>query len=159
MPSKQVQIFVPLLCRSETTGLSVVIQAPTSTPAHHTQPAASLATAAGDTDPVLEVMAVLGIFHRSDPWRFHCLVRASRSLVTALGERKFAESSVVGQAHVSHCSVWDAKAGGKQHMPSSSTVSTVGDDRAKCTQNKKKGRKLRACEVASYRAKYSCFRV
>lgn len=43
-------------------------------------------------------------------------------------------------------------------MPSSSTVSTVGDDRAKHAQNGKKGRKLRVCGVASYGAKGSCFR-
>lgn len=65
MLSKQVQIFVPLLCRSDTTGLSAGIQAPTSRPACHTQPAASMATAAGDTDPVLEV--TVGIFHHPDP--------------------------------------------------------------------------------------------
>lgn len=51
MLSKQVQMFVPLLCMSDTTGLSAVIQAPTSSPAHHTQPAASVAAGAGDTGP------------------------------------------------------------------------------------------------------------
>lgn len=59
---------------------------------------------------------------------------------------------------MSCCSVWDAEAKGKHHMPSSSTVSTMGDDRAKCAQNRKKGRKLKACGVAPYRTKYSCFR-
>lgn len=68
MLSKQVQTFVPLLCRSDTTGLSAVSQAPTSSLARHTQPAASVATGAGDMDPVLEIMATLGISHHPDPW-------------------------------------------------------------------------------------------
>lgn len=69
MLSKQVQIFVPLLCRSDTTGLSAVIQAPTSSPAQHTQLAPSTATGAGNTDPVLGVVMVLSIFHHSIPSR------------------------------------------------------------------------------------------
>lgn len=60
MPNKQVQIFVPLPRRSDTTGLSAVIQVPTLSPAHRAQTAASVATGAGDT-------VVLGILHHSDP--------------------------------------------------------------------------------------------
>lgn len=67
MPNKQVQIFVPLPRRSDTTGLSAVIQVPTLSPAHRAQTAASVATGAGDMDPVLGVTVVLGILHHSDP--------------------------------------------------------------------------------------------
>lgn len=88
MLSKQVQIFVPLLCRSDTTRLSAVSQAPTSTPARHTQPAASMATGAGDSDPVLEMMAALGIFHHPDPWHLPQPGRGQQELGHCLGREE-----------------------------------------------------------------------
>lgn len=39
---------------------------------------------------------------------------------------------------MSRCRVQAAEAGGRCHVPSSSTVSTTGDDKAKCAQNGKK---------------------
>lgn len=85
MLSKQVQIFVPLLCRSDTTMLSAVVQAPTSSPAHHTQPAASVAAGAGDTEPVLEVTVVLSIFHHPDPSHLPMPGRGQQELGHRLG--------------------------------------------------------------------------
>lgn len=68
MPGEQVKMFIPLLCRSDTTRLGTGIQGPISSPAHHAQPAASVAAGGGDMDPVVvAVVVVPDILHHSDP--------------------------------------------------------------------------------------------
>lgn len=152
MPSKQVQIFVPLPRRSDTTGLSAVIQVP------HPQPCPPGTDRCfcgnwcwghggpGHPPPLRPIAFAYAWTGPAGAW----------PLPRARGNQLSQAWWV--QAHVSRCSAWEAEARGKCHMPSSSTISTAGDDGAKCAQNGKKGRKRRVCEVASYRAKYSCFR-
>lgn len=67
MPGKQVRMFVPLLCRSDTAVLGAEIQAPISSPTHHAQPAASVAAAGGDMDPVVVGMVLLDTRRCSNP--------------------------------------------------------------------------------------------
>lgn len=67
MPGKQVQMFITLLCRSDTTRLGAGIQAPISSPAHRAWADASVATSGGDMDPVVVVMVDLDILCRSNP--------------------------------------------------------------------------------------------
>lgn len=80
MPSEQVQMFVPLLGRSDTTRLGAGIQAPTSTPTHCAQPPASVAAGSGGT-----VVVVPDMLHHSDPSPLPMLGQHQQELGQRLG--------------------------------------------------------------------------
>lgn len=67
MSGTQVQLFIPLLCRPDTTQLGAGIQAPTSSPAHRAQLAASVTAGGGDKDLVMVVLDTLCHSNLS-PW-------------------------------------------------------------------------------------------
>lgn len=97
MSGKQVQMFIPLFCRQDTTQLGAEIQTPTSSPAHCAQLAASVAAGGGDKDLVMVVMVVLDTVCHSDPlpWTIALTVPAG-TWSDVLGEGELSKSGEVG---------------------------------------------------------------